>query len=209
MKAVYFVIFLFGFKAVQAHNPDLSSLMIYEQNGKSILLIKSSLTAFEGEVNFIFGKESYKTPEEFNQLLIQHFQKNCLLIADGEIIKFSNVQVQLGHETNLFAELDNLPKTINSFYIKNALFKDMPNNMCELILTVNGLPQKQYILNKGNQQKVTLNAEKNKWMVVETASAFNLNSIFLIGAAVLLIVSFIVFAVLKRKRQPSVLEASF
>ena len=56
MKALYLIIFLFGFKAVYAHNPDLSSLMIYEQNGKSILLIKSSLTAFEGEVNYIFGK---------------------------------------------------------------------------------------------------------------------------------------------------------
>ena len=209
MKLVYLIIFLFGFKAVYAHNPDLASLMIYEQNGKSILLIKSSLTAFEGEVNYIYGKEAYKTPEAFNQLVIQHFQKNCLLIADGETIKFSNIQVQLGHETNLFAELDNLPKTINSFYIKNALFKDMPNNMCELILTVNGLPQKQYILNKGNQQKVTLNAENNKWVVVETASAFNLNLTFLTGAAVLLIVSLIVFVVIKGKRQQAVLEASF
>ena len=56
MKTIYLIIFLLGFKAVYAHNPDLSSLMIYEQNGKSILLIKSSLTAFEGEVDYIFGK---------------------------------------------------------------------------------------------------------------------------------------------------------
>ena len=160
MKTVYLIIFLLGFKAAFAHNPDIASLMIYEQNGKSILLIKSSLTAFEGEVDYIFGKDSYKTPEEFNQLVIQHFQKNCFVIANGDTIKFTNIQVQLGHETNLFAELENVPKTINSFYVSNTLFKDMPNNQCELILTLNGLPQKQYILDKSNQQEVNLKVEE-------------------------------------------------
>ncbi len=65
MKIIYLLIFLLGFKAAYAHNPDLSSMMIYEQNGKSILLIKSSLTAFDGEVEYHFGKDAYKTPEEF------------------------------------------------------------------------------------------------------------------------------------------------
>ena len=82
-------------------------------------------------------KDAYKTPDEFNQLVIQHFQKNCFVVADGDTIKFTNIQVQLGHETNLFAELDNVPKTINSFYVRNTLFKDMSNNHCELILTIN------------------------------------------------------------------------
>ncbi len=201
MRIVYLLIFLLGFKAVYAHNPDLSSLMIYEQNGKSILLIKSSLTAFEGEIDYIFGKGAYKTPEEFNQLVIQHFQKNCFVIANGDTIKFANIQVQLGHETNLFAELDNLPKTIHSFYVKNSTFKDMSNNLCELILTLNGISQKQYILNNSNEHKVTLKAENNKWAVDEAGKAFHFNSTFLIGSAVLLIVLLIVFAANKRKPQ--------
>lgn len=204
MRTVYLLIFLLGFKSAYAHQPDLSSLMIYEQNGKSILVIKSSMTAFEGEVDYIFGKGAYKTPEEFNQLVIQHFQENCFVIANGNTLKFSNIQVQLGHETTLFAELENLPKTINSFYIRNSTFKDMPNNQCEIILTLNGLPQKQYILDNNNHQEVTLNAENNKWVVVETAKAFNLPSTFLKGSAILLFASLIGFTAIKRKRQLAV-----
>ena len=168
MRLVHLVIFLLGFQAVYAHNPDLASLMIYEQNGKSILLIKSSLTAFEGEVDYIFGKDSYKTPEAFNQLVVQHFRRNCFVIANGDTLTFSNIQVQLGHETNLFAELENVPKTIKSFSLRNALFADMHNNLCELILTLNGFPQKQYILTNANNHEVNLNVEGNKWIVAKT-----------------------------------------
>ena len=128
------------------------------------------------------------------------------MIANGDTIKFTNIQVQLGHETNLFAELENVPKTIKSFYVSNAVFKDMHNNKCELILTLNGLPQKQYILDNGNQQEVTLKVENNKWVVVETAKSFYLNSTFLIGSAVLLIVSLILFVAIKRKHQFAVLK---
>jgi len=192
MKTINLILLMLGFNVIYAHNPDISSLMIYEQNGKNILLIKSSLTAFEGEVDYVFGKNAYKTPEEFNQLVIQHFQKNCFIISDGDTIKCSNIQVQLGHETNLFAELDNVPNTINSLYVKCALFQDMHHNQCELILTLNGLPQKQYILNNDNQQEVRLKAENNEWVVFETAKPFYLNSIFLTGAAFLLLVSIII-----------------
>jgi hypothetical protein len=62
MGMVLFAPFLY------AHSPDLSSLMIYEENGKTFLVIKSSIAAFEGEVVYLYGKESYKTPQEFNEL---------------------------------------------------------------------------------------------------------------------------------------------
>ena len=198
MKSIYLIIFLFAFKATYAHNPDIASLMIYEQNGKSILLIKSSLTAFEGEVNYIFGKNAYKTPEEFNQLMIQHFQKNCFVVADGDTIKFTNIQVQLGHETNLFAELENVPKSINSFYVSNTVFKDMHNNKCELILTINGLPQKQYILDNDNQQEVTLQAENNKWVMGKTTNASFASPTSLFGIAAFLIIAIIIFIGIKK-----------
>ncbi|WP_235048401.1 hypothetical protein [Arcticibacter svalbardensis] len=174
--------------------------MIYEQNGKSILVIKSSLTAFEGEVDYTFGKAAYKTPEEFNQLVIRHFQKNCFVIANGDTIKFSNIQVQLGHETTLFAELINMPKKITTFYVSCALFKDMSDNRCELILTdIGGQPQKQYILNNSNRQTVMLKTENKKWVVVETDRPFNLSITYIIGAAILLIASLIVFIAIKGK----------
>lgn len=50
---------------VHAHQPDLSNIMIFEQNGKNLLMIRSALTAFEGEVDFHYKKGAYKTPEAF------------------------------------------------------------------------------------------------------------------------------------------------
>lgn len=193
-----------GFKAVYSHQPDLSNLMIYEQNDKTILLLKSSIGAFEGEIDYYFQKGAYKTPEEFNELVIQHFQKNCFVIANGEALKITNIQVQLGHETTLFAELENVPEAINSIFISNTVFKDMPNNQCELILSIKGLPQKQYILDNGNRQEVNLKVENNKWVVNEAAKESDLSPGFLIGSAVLLAVSIIAIAVKKGKRRSAI-----
>jgi hypothetical protein len=70
--------------------------MIYEENGKTFLVIKSSIAAFEGEVVYLYGKESYKTPQEFNELAIEYFKENCFVAINNETIKFINPQIQLG-----------------------------------------------------------------------------------------------------------------
>ena len=169
MKSICLIFFLLCVKLGQAHEPDLSNLMIYEQNGKCFLVIKSSLTAFDGEVEYLFGKNAYKTPEEFQLLVIKHFQNNCLVMMNDHTIKLNNPKVVLGHETTVFAELLNAPKKFNSIYVRNTLFKDMPNNMCELILTLKDLPQKQYILSKGNEYEVKLKLENGNWTVLKSS----------------------------------------
>jgi len=192
MGMVLFAPFLY------AHSPDLSSLMIYEENGKTFLVIKSSIAAFEGEVVYLYGKESYKTPQEFNELAIEYFKENCFVAINNETIKFINPQIQLGHETTLFAELQHIPKQINSIYVKNTLFKDMPNNLCELILILKGLPQKQYILNNNSRHEVKLKLEKNKWSIEERSNAnVTSNKFILIGS----IISFIFVAIVFTQRK--------
>ncbi len=198
MRIVYLLIFLFGCKGAFAHTPDLASLMIYEQNGKTILLVNSSLTAFEGEVEYHYGKDAYKTPEEFNQLVVSYFKENCFVVANSDTVKFSNVQVQLGHETNLFAELDNVPKSLTSLYVKNALFKDLYSNKCELIMTLNGLPQKQFILNNGNGHEVSLTIENKEWMAVAAEKSTSSNRMLLFGVAAIFLFGTMAFIVLKR-----------
>jgi hypothetical protein len=202
MKSVVLILFLLCTNIVHAHQPDLSNLMIYEQNGKYILVIKSALSAFEGEVDYLFGKNAYKSPEEFQLLVIKHFQKNCKLIMNNENIKLNNPKVILGHETTLFAELSLVPKKISSIYVKNTLFKDMPVSLCEMILTLNALPQKQYLLNNVNNYEVELQLENNSWTVVENTST-NTTLILLAVVAFILSASIIaVFVIKKRKQVP-------
>ena len=131
--------------------------------------------------------------------MIQHFKNNCFVIANGDTLQFSNIQVQLGHETNLFAELENVPKSMQSLYVSNTVFKDMPNNKCELIVTLNGLPQKQYVLDNSNQQAVMLKAENAQWVVVEAADAINVNNTYFFILVSMLFILLVVYAFIKRK----------
>lgn len=191
-RSLSLVLLLFCFRAGWAHQPDLSSLMIYEQNGKSILLIKSSLTAFEQEIVYLYGKDSYKTPQEFQQLVTKHFQKNCLITINDETIQFVSPQVILGHETTVVAELSNRPKTIKSVYLKNTMFKDMPNNICEVILTLNNLSQKQFILGSNLYLDVKMNVENGRWTNAETGTDLYKKPAFILLGILLVIVSLII-----------------
>lgn len=162
MKHIYLLFFAFLPHMLHAHSPDVSSLMFYEQNGEAFLIMKSSLTAFEGEINYHFNKDSYKTPEEFKQLVIKHFIKNSLIMVNDKTLKFIKPQVQLGHETTLFVALGSISNTLKSIYIKNNFFKDMPNNQCELIIRHN-FQQKQFILNNENNHQVKFSIENGQW----------------------------------------------
>ena len=199
MKSICLTLLLLFANGAQAHQPDLSNLMIYEQNGRYFLAIKSSLTAFEGEINYLFGSNAYKTPEAFQQLVIRHFQKNCFVIIDGDTTRFVNPQVMLGHETTLFTEMMNIPDKPNSIHIRNTVFKDMPSNMSEIILAIKGISQKQYILDNANQHEVKLKLENNNWVVVENKNLVSTTSYLFIGS-VLLVVAIIVFTISRKKK---------
>lgn len=198
MKFLSMLVFVFIAYMAHAHSPDLSNLMIYEQNGKCFLVLKSSLTAFEGEVDFHFKKNAYKTPEEFMQLAIKHFNKSCFVVINRDTIKLSNAQVKLGHETTLFAELINPPKKIESYYIRNTFFKDMPSNQCELVLTTNDLPQKQFIFNNENKQEVNLLVENKQWVVEKTATSIFKKPNPLLWAGIFSTICIVVIAVIKK-----------
>ncbi len=179
MRLKYLILFLLFFQKLNAHSLELSSLMIYEQEGKKFLVIKSSISAFQEEIDFHYKKNRYKTPEEFMQLVLKHFEKNCALIINNEQIKFINKSVILGHETTLFAEIANVPKQINSLQISNNFFKDMNNNQCELILSFKNLPQKQYIFNNENNHAVQFNVKNNLWIEEDPNNSFFKNTKFL------------------------------
>ncbi len=199
MKSIYLIVLFLFAKGVQAHQPDLSSLMIYEQNGRCFLAIKSSLTAYEGEIDYVFGKNAYKSPEAFQQIAIKYFQENCRIIINGDTIKFQNPRVILGHETTLFAELLNVPDELTSIYVKNTMFKDMPSNMCEIILAIKGISQKQYILDNANQHEVKLKLENNNWLVKENKHSTSTFSYLFIGGG-LLVIAILVFTVNRKKK---------
>ncbi|MFP5041493.1 hypothetical protein [Parasediminibacterium sp. JCM 36343] len=201
MKIIYLILLLMSAGGVHAHVPELSSCMMYEQNGKTILLIRTSVTAFEGEIGYRYSKDAYKTPQAFKQLVIKDFEKNCFVVINNDTVQLINPYINLGHETTLFAELMDMPPTINTLQVKNTLFKDFNNNKCELILMLKNYPPFQYILNKDNQLEVNLKLENGKWVVDEVATHFYKTSIFIFWGLFLSLAVMIgaVVVVLKKK----------
>jgi hypothetical protein len=203
VKSICLFILLLSTKLVQAHEPNLSNLMIYEQNGKYLLVIKSSLTAFEGEVDYHFKKGAYKSPEEFIKLVIKHFEDNCFVMINEKSIRLIKPKVILGHETTLFAELEIKPGEVNSLFLKNAFFKDVYNNQCEFIFSLKDLPKYQYILNNANKHEITLTTKNNKWIVMEPDNWANKTPNLLLGILVFLIIVAVIIIAIRKKNKKS------
>jgi hypothetical protein len=160
-------------------------MMLFEQNGRTMLMVKSSLTAYEGVIDYHYKKNAYKTPEEFRALVVEDFQKNCLLIANQETMRLVRTSVVLGHETTVFAEVENMPAKLHTLQIKNSLFQDIPSSLCELILSLNGLPQKIYLFNMDNGREVIFRVQNKKWVEETSGSFFKPRALFIIGTIVL------------------------
>lgn len=171
-----------------AHQPDIStSLLSTTEDGKHVLQVTSSLTAFEGEIDYIYSKDSYKTPEEFKGLVIKHFRENVLFIVNHtDTLIFANPIVILGHETKLVVEVLNVPKKINSLYYSNGMFSDMPQNKMAVMLFSEGFPKEQLLLDNNNAQTVRLELNNGLWENVATNKApikagFSFKPVYILG----------------------------
>ena len=61
INSIGIILFLLTSISIQAHQSDLSTVMIYQnEKGKCYLQIYSSLTAFKEEVEYKYGKNVYK-----------------------------------------------------------------------------------------------------------------------------------------------------
>ena len=166
VKQCLFFMALFVSFASYAHQPDVSTAVLSKtDDGKYILQITSSLSAFEGEIDYLYSKGAYKTPEDFIKLVVDHFNKNVFFIVnEKDTLKFGKPLVLLGHESKLVVEVLNFPKNTNSFYFRNTMFKDMPHNQMAVMMLIEGFPKEQYILANENEQTIQLELKEGAWV---------------------------------------------
>jgi len=126
MKVISILIIALMSINLYAHQPDIStSVLSKTAEGQYILQVTSALTAFDGQVDYIYSKGAYNTPDEFKELVIDHFRANVSFIVNQkDTLEFANPIVILGHETKLIVEVKNVPKKIKSVSFKNTMFKD-------------------------------------------------------------------------------------
>jgi len=149
------------------HDPQYaSSILIEQEDGSWILQIHSAMTAFEHEVHTNFGKDSYKTAEEFNDIVVKHLLKNITIkINNKNGISLKNGTVKLGHETSVVFKVVGIPKKIETISFTNSNFKDIHNNQNTLIIIKKGFKKQNFLLNKKNEYHVNLKISKNQFVL--------------------------------------------
>jgi len=166
MKWLIVIGLLFSSFMVRAHQVEASTTMLVEQeNGEWILQIRSALTAFEYEVHAHYGKDSYTTPEKFQELAISHMMENLSIsFNEKDAVTLENPFIKLGHETNALFKVIGVPETINSVTVKNSSFQDVGRNQSALVILKKGFAKKQFILSKTNNHQITLITKDSQFL---------------------------------------------
>lgn len=182
MKRYFLCWMLFFFTAnIYAHQPDVSTTLLSQQaNDQWIIQVKAALTAFKYEVISNYG-ETYTTPEEFEELVIQHVRKNLSIVFDDHIkVTLQKPFVRLGHESNVAFEVVGIPKNFKSIQFTNTSFKDITRNQSALVVLKEGFSHQQFVLNHQNDHTANLTVKGNKLIALTSNSqrAFATPSIF-------------------------------
>lgn len=154
---LFFIFVLVTLKSV-AHQPDLSTLVLVEKEPNSwVLQMTASLTAFQQEVQHHFSSTPYKTPQEFQEMVLQLIKNQLEITVGGDVeITLNKGVVQLGHETKVVFEVIGIPKTLEEITVKNTVFKDIYKSQSVLVLIKENINKKQFILNNANNHTVSL-----------------------------------------------------
>lgn len=149
-----------------AHNPDFSTTMLVEkENNTWVLQISASLTAFQQEIRTHFAETPYKTPEEFQKMVLEHIKNNLEInFNDGELITLGPGMVNLGHETKVVFEVLGIPSNIQSVRVTNTAFKDINRSQSALFLFKKGFSKEQFVLNNANNHTLALEVNENKFV---------------------------------------------
>lgn len=182
-----------------AHSPSTSTTMLVEKDDNSwVLQISASLTAFQQEIRTHFSETPYKTPEEFQQMVLEHISNNfAISFNDGEEIILGKGIVKLGHETKVVYEVFGIPTDVQSVRVKNTAFDDIYKSQSVLLLFKKGFTKEQFVLDNANDYTLALKANGNKFVQVSQSKAgFSLNGL-LIVAFLLILLAFAVVIGLK------------
>ena len=171
----YILIYITGLFSLlgYAHNPDASTtLLVEKKNNTWVLQISSSLTAFQQEVRTHFAETPYKTPEEFQQMVLEHIKNNLdISFNDGSKITLGQGIVKLGHETKVVFEVFGIPSDLQSIRVRNAAFKDIGRSQSALFIFKDGFSKEQFILNNDNDHTLNLKVNGNKFVEASQQNA--------------------------------------
>lgn len=200
-QLLVFILGLFSLASL-AHNPDASTTMLVEkENNVWVLQISTSLTAFQQEIRTHYAETPYKTPEEFQKMVLEHIKNNLeISFNDGEFISLGQGVVKLGHETKAVFEVLGIPLEVQTVRIKNTTFKDISRNQNAFMLFKQGFTKDQFILNNANNHTLALEVNGNKFLEVGQSKASFFSPYFGLAFIGIIGIGYIFFYVFGNKK---------
>lgn len=173
MKAFLFALALLGGTSLFAHQGEISSTLLVERaDGAWELHLVAALTAFQYEVQTHYGKDSYATPEAFQELVMDHLENTITIrFNDGTAAELTPLSVTLGHETQVAFALSGVPDSITEIVVTNTAFMDIYQNRSALVIMKPGSEKQQFELKADNQHTATLAFGSYTLRAAETAEA--------------------------------------
>ncbi|RTE53607.1 hypothetical protein EHW67_11445 [Arenibacter aquaticus] len=202
-KLIPCILAIISYSFVFAHSPsNSSSLLIEGENGMWMLQIRSALTALEQEVHTRFSADSYKTPEEFKNLVAEILQKDLSLsFENSPHIALKKPQIKLGHETLVVYQFKG-PEQLDSFIFRNESFRNIANSKNVLFVVKKGIDKNQFTLNRHNNFEIRLVADGNNYRIFGPTQESKIKyAWFVAGLTVILLI--IVVLGYKKKLKPT------
>ncbi|MDF9799310.1 hypothetical protein OKW21_004573 [Catalinimonas alkaloidigena] len=170
LKSIIAAVLVLIAMSASAHQPDISSLTLLEhESGKWTLQLNASMTAFQYEVRNAYGDDSYASPEEFNQLLVNHLKEHIALQLNKENVTLENGLVRLGHATTVAFELSGVPEAVEEVFVENRGFENIHHSQIIFSIVKEELDKFQFILNEENNFQISLSLEDNQILLAETS----------------------------------------
>jgi len=173
------IVLSFGFISLAsfAHQPEISSTVLVEKADNVWLLqVSAPLTAFQQEIKTHFAETPYTTPEEFQQMVLEHIKNNLQInVNNTNHVTLTKGRVTLGHETKVIFKVLGISSNLHSVEVTNTAFKDVYNSKSTLVVLKENFKQNKFSLNNANHHSLRLMVVDNEFMeiVEQKASLFS------------------------------------
>ncbi len=200
MKKILLIIsFLAINLSLKAHNAQISTLSIIQNEDKKwSLVVSSGLSAFEFELRNKFPTLDLNKLKlnDFQKLFLANIKENISIKANGKNeIELINGSIKIGHQTDARFDLSGMPEDLEKFSMINHSFSTLTDHHCVMnIITKNGVSQ-NFVFEKNNKFELSMVSKNGVWHISEGFGP----SFYVLISVISLFLFGILFIVLKKR----------
>ena len=200
MKKLLLIISFISYSlSIQAHNGQISTISIIQNEDKKwSLMISSGVNTFEYELRNKFPNLNLNTLKinDFQKLFLANLKENISINTDeGNDIELINGSIKIGHQTDARFNLKGMPEKLEGLSIQNQSFSTINDHYCVInIITKKGSSQ-NFLLKKGNKFKISLTSENGIW---KESESHGIGFYALLSTITVFLIS-IIFIILRKK----------